>query len=122
MIHEELTEKILSACFLVSNEIGCGFLESVYEKALLIALREAGLKAEAQRPLKVLFHGESVGEFYPDIIVGETVVLELKTVKAIAPEHIAQILNYLKATGIAVGMLINFGNSKLEYRRFDNRF
>lgn len=122
MIHEELTKKILSACFLVSNELGCGFLESVYEKALLIALREAGLKAEAQRPLKVLFHGESVGEFYPDIIVGETVVLELKTVKSIAPEHIAQVLNYLKATGIAVGMLINFGNSKLEYRRFDNRF
>ncbi|MDR4508584.1 MAG: GxxExxY protein [Candidatus Brocadiaceae bacterium] len=122
MIHEELTEKILSACFLVSNELGCGFLESVYEKALLIALREEGLKAEAQRPLKVLFHGESVGEFYPDIIVEETVVLELKTVKSIAPEHIAQILNYLKATGIAVGMLINFGNSKLEYRRFDNRF
>ena len=122
MIHEELTEKILKVCFDVSNELGSGFLESVYEKALLIALAEAGLKAQSQIPLKVMFRGQIVGEFFPDIIVEDTVLLELKAVKALAPEHLAQVMNYLKATGIEVGFLINFGNPKLEYRRFGNRF
>ena len=122
MIHEELTEKILKACFEVSNELGCGFLESVYGKALLIALAETGLKAQSQTPLKVMFHGQVVGDFFPDIIVEDTVLLELKAVKTLLPEHLAQVMNYLKGTGIEVGFLINFGNSKLEYRRFGNRF
>lgn len=121
MVHEELTEKILKACFEVSNELGSGFLESVYEKALLIALRDAGIKAESQKPLNVTFRSQSVGEFYPDIIVEDSVLLELKAVKALAPEHLAQVMNYLKASGIEVGFLINFGNPKLEYRRFGNR-
>ncbi|MBV5341268.1 MAG: GxxExxY protein [Deltaproteobacteria bacterium] len=122
MIHEELTEKILKACFDVSNELGCGFLESVYQRALLIALSEAGLKAVSQTPLTVMFRGQSVGDFFPDIIVEDTILLELKAVKALAPEHLAQVMNYLKATGIEVGFLINFGTPKLEYRRFGNRF
>jgi len=122
MIHEELTEKILKVCFEVSNELGCGFIESVYEKALLIALTEAGLKAVSQAPLKVMFRGQIVGEFFADIIVEGTVLLELKAVKTLAPEHMAQVMNYLKATGIEVGFLINFGSPKLEYRRFGNRF
>jgi len=122
LVHKELTEKILSACFEVSNELGCGFLESVYEKALLIVLQEKGLKAEAQKSLKVMFRGQSVGDFFPDIVVEDRVLLELKAVKALAPEHLAQVMNYLKATGIEVGFLINFGNPKLEYRRFGNRF
>ena len=122
MIHEELTEKILKACFEVSNELGCGFLESVYQKALLIALMEAGLKAQSQSPLTVMFHGQVVGDFFPDIIVEDTVLLELKAVKTLLPEHLAQVMNYLKGTGIEVGFLINFGNPKLEYRRFGNRF
>jgi len=122
MIHEELTEKILKACFEVSNELGSGFLESVYEKALLIALAEKGLNAQSQIPLRVMYHGQIVGDFYPDIIVENVVLLELKAIKALAPEHMAQVLNYLKATGNEVGFLINFGNPKLEYRRFDNRF
>jgi len=122
MIHEELTEKILNACFEVSNELGCGFLESVYQKALLIALMEAGLKAESQTPLRVIFHGQLVGEFFPDIIVEDSVLLELKAVKALAPEHLAQVMNYLKATSIEVGFLVNFGSPRLEYRRFDSRF
>ena len=121
MIHEELTEKILKACFDVSNELGCGFLESVYEKALLIALAEANLKAQAQTPLKVMFRGQVVGDFFSDIIVEDRILLELKAVKALMPEHLAQVMNYLKATGIEVGFLINFGNPKLEYRRFGNR-
>jgi len=122
MIHEELTEKILKACFEVSNELGCGFLESVYLKALLIALAQSGLKAHAQTPLTVMFRGQAVGDFFPDIIVEDTILLELKAVKALAPEHLAQVMNYLKATGIEVGFLINFGTPKLEYRRFGNRF
>ena len=122
MIHEGLTEKILKACFEVSNELGCGFLESVYLKAVMIVLSEAGLKAESQSPLNVKFRGQSVGDFFADIIVEDTILLELKAVKALAPEHLAQVMNYLKATGIEVGFLINFGTSKLEYRRFGNRF
>ncbi len=122
MQFEELTSEILSACFEVSNELGSGFLESVYEKALLVALSEKGLVAKCQVPLKVEFRGQSVGDYFADIVVEGKVLLELKAVKSMAPEHIAQILNYLKATGMEVGMLINFGSSKLEYRRFNNRF
>jgi len=121
MLFEKLTEQILSACFEVSNELGCGFLESVYQKALLIVLREKGLKVESQIPLKVAFRGQIVGEFFPDLIVEDKVLLELKAVKALAPEHFAQIINYLKATGIEIGFLVNFGNPKLEYRRFNNQ-
>ena len=121
MIHDHLTQTILSACFEVSNELGSGFLESVYEKALLIALKNRDLYVEAQVPLKVRFHGQVVGEFFADIVVERTVILELKAAKALTSEHVAQILNYLKATGKEVGLLVNFGNPKLEVRRFDNR-
>ena len=118
MLHEALTEKILKACFEVSNELGAGFLESVYVKALLIALVDMGLKAQSQVPLNVGFRGISVGDFFADILVEDRVMLELKAVKKLAPEHMAQLINYLKATEIEVGLLINFGNPKLEYKRF----
>ena len=95
-----------------------GFLESVYEKALLLVLRQKGLSAISQYPVKVMFRGECVGDFYADIFVEEKVIVDLKAVKAIAPEHQAQIINYLNATGVEVGLLINFGNPKLEYNRF----
>nr|WP_308469781.1 GxxExxY protein [Geomonas paludis] len=121
VIHDELTGKVLRACFEVSNELGAGFLESVYEKSLLIALVEMGLKAQSQVPLKVFYRNKVVGEFYADLVVEGAVLLELKAVRALAPEHVAQVLNYLKATGIEVGLLINFGSPKLEFRRFDNR-
>jgi GxxExxY protein len=85
-------------------------LESVYERALVIALREEGLKADAQVPLRVAFRGQIVGDFYADIVVEETVLLEIKAARGLAPEHSAQILNYLKATGMPVGLLVNFGN------------
>jgi GxxExxY protein len=115
--HEDLTARILKACFDVSNELGAGFLESVYEKALLIALRQHGLQAEAQVPVPVKFRGESVGDFFADILVEGSVIVELKAVQALAPEHQAQLINYLKATGIKVGLLVNFGRPRLEYRR-----
>jgi GxxExxY protein len=122
MLHEELSRKILQACFEVSNELGIGFLESVYENALLIALRQKGLGAEEQIDLKVRFRGAIVGDFSVDILVENKILLELKAVSALAKEHQAQIINYLKATGMEVGMLINFGNPRLEYRRFENKF
>lgn len=116
--HEQITKSVIGCAFEVINELGAGFLESVYEKALLLALRQKGLSALSQYPVKVMFRGECVGDFYTDIFVEEKVIVELKTAKAIVPEHQAQIINYLNATGIEVGLLINFGNSKLEYKRF----
>ena len=117
LMEKELTEKIIGVCFEVQNELGCGFLEAVYQKALLIALRDAGIEAKAEVPLKVMFRGEEVGDYYADIFVEGRVILELKAVKALASEHEAQLLNYLKATGIRVGLLINFGRPRLEWKR-----
>lgn len=117
MLHESLTEDILGCAFEVINELGAGFLESVYENAMLIALRHRGLGAKRQHPTAVRFREEIVGEFYADILVEGSVIVELKAVKALAPEHQAQVINYLRATGVEVGLLINFGNPKLEYRR-----
>jgi GxxExxY protein len=108
---------VIGCAFEVINELGVGFLESVYEKALRLALWQKGLSAVSQHPVKVMFRGECVGDFCADIFVEEKVIVELKAVKAIAPEHQAQIINYLNATGIEVGLLINFGNPKLEYKR-----
>lgn len=122
MLYEYITKKILEACFEVSNELGIGYLESVYEKSLLIALRQKGLKAENQVPLQVKFRGEIVGDFYIDILVEEKVLLELKVASGLSKENYAQTINYLKSTDIEVGLLINFGNPKIEYRRFNNKF
>lgn len=116
--HEEITKTIIGCAFEVINELGAGFLESVYEKALLLALRQEGLSATAQHPVKVMFRNECVGDFFADIFVEGKVIVELKAVKAIASEHQAQIINYLNATDIEVGLLINFGAPKLEYKRF----
>jgi GxxExxY protein len=118
MLYQELSEKILAACFEVMNELGAGFLESVYEKALLIVLRDKGLVAEAQVPLSVMFRGKPVGEFFADILVEGKIIVELKAARTMLPEHQAQLINYLKATGLEVGLLVNFGPTRLESRRF----
>lgn len=115
--HAALTQLIIGCAFEVINELGAGFLESVYEQALLLALRQKGLSALAQQPIQVMFRENCVGEFYADLLVEHKVIVELKAVKSIAPEHQAQVINYLNATGIEVGLLINFGSSRLEYRR-----
>jgi len=120
LLYDQLTGKILEACFEVINELGAGFLESVYQRALLIALRQKGIETQAEVPLPVMFRGESVGDFVADIVVEGKVVVELKAVRALAPEHQAQVINYLKASGIEVGLLVNFGSPKLEYRRLHN--
>ncbi|MGO8816494.1 MAG: GxxExxY protein [Terriglobia bacterium] len=116
--HQLITKTVIGCAFEVINELGAGFLESVYERALILALQQKGVVALSQQACKVMFRGECVGDFYADILVEGKVIVELKAVKAIAPEHQAQTINYLNATGIEVGLLINFGNPKLEYKRF----
>ena len=118
LLHQELSSKILQSCFEVLNELGSGFVESVYEKALLIALRDKKVNAVAQAALSVVFRGQEVGHFFADVLVEDKIIIELKAVKELAPEHQAQVINYLKATGIEVGLLVNFGKPQLEYRRF----
>jgi GxxExxY protein len=117
VLHADLTGKILEAGFEVINEPGAGFLESVSEKALLAALRQKGLEAHAQVPLKVTFRGVDVGEFFADLLVKNQVIVELKAHQTIMPDHQAQLINYLQAAGIEVGLLINCGRQKLELRR-----
>lgn len=119
MLYKELTWKILEACFEVSNELGSGFLESVYQSALMIALKQKGLSVQSQSPLSVCFRGEQVGQFFADILVENKVIIELKAVSALTGEHQAQVLNYLKGTGKEVGLLINFGKPKMEYKRLE---
>lgn len=118
MLHENITSLILEGSFEVINELGSGFLESVYENALLVALAQKQLEVRSQTKLNVKFRNVIVGEFCADMLVDGKVIVELKAVRAIAPEHKAQVINYLKATGVDVGLLINFGNPKLEYYRF----
>jgi GxxExxY protein len=119
--HEDITKKIIGCAFEVINELGAGFLESVYEKAMLVALAGVGLTTQSQHAITVLFRNENVGDFYADLLIEGKVLVELKAVKILAPQHEAQIINYLKATGINVGLLINFGSSKLEYKRYTRR-
>lgn len=117
LLYEDLTKKILAACFEVSHELGAGFMESVYQNALMIALADKGLHARREVPLSVTFRQQIVGNFIADILVEYKVVLELKAVSVLTDVHKAQVINYLKATGIPIGLLINFGNPKLEYCR-----
>jgi GxxExxY protein len=119
--HQDLTKKIIGLFYEVYNELGHGFLESVYAQAMVIALMEAGLGAVTQVPTAVYFRGRQVGDFKCDILVNNSVLLELKAAKGLDPAHEAQLLNYLRATDIEVGLLMNFG-TKPEFKRlaFDN--
>jgi GxxExxY protein len=119
--HGEITQKIIGVFYEVYNELGYGFLESVYEKSLQIALIAAGLKALTQIEVPVSFRGQSVGDFTADMLVEDRILLELKSAKALDRAHEAQLLNYLRATDIEVGLLLNFG-LKPEFKRliFDN--
>jgi GxxExxY protein len=116
-LHKELSEKIIEASLEVMRELGSGFLESVYEKSVLITLSQKGIPARSQVPLKVMFRGEVVGEYFADILVDDRIIVELKTAKSLLPEHQAQVINYLRATGKDVGLLINFGTPRLEVKR-----
>lgn len=114
--HRDLTERIIGAAFDVHNELGAGFVEKVYENALAIELRKRGLVVEQQKPVRVEYQGESVGEFVADLVVNGTVLVEIKSVKTLTLEYESKLIHYLKATGIEVGLLLNFGES-VEVRR-----
>jgi GxxExxY protein len=117
MQNKLLTEKIIGCAYKVYNSMGFGFLESVYEKCLLIELKKAGLEAVAQEPITVLYNEEKVGEFIADIVVEGSVILELKSVRRIIRAHEVQLVNYLVATGKEVGLLLNFAEDKVEVKR-----
>lgn len=112
-----ITEKIIGCAYTVSNELGAGFLEKVYENALVIELKKQGLRVEQQKPVSVTYSGQVVGEYIADLIVEDCVIIELKAVQILNNAHQAQILNYLKATGIQTGLLLNFGTSRLGIKR-----
>jgi len=119
--HAEVTEKIIGIFYDVYNELGYGFLECVYEESLVIALRQVGLAVSRQIPLPVWFRGHKVGEFRADLLVENNVLVELKSARSLESAHEAQLLHYLKATEVEVGMLLNFG-ARPQFRRllFDN--
>jgi GxxExxY protein len=116
-LHSEVTEKILGVFFEVYNELGGGFLESVYQQALKIALVQAGLRVDVEVPVPVYFRGEIVGNFRADLMVDDCVLVELKAVSAFDRAHDGQVLHYLRATRVEVGLLLNFG-PKPQFRRF----
>ncbi len=109
--HQELTEKIIAAAYNVHNELGYGFLEKVYKNALSVELVDSGLKCNLEVPLHVLYHGKIVGDYFADIIVDDKIIVEVKAVNKLDSIHEVQLVNYLKATGLHVGLLINFGQS-----------
>ncbi|MCU0561318.1 MAG: GxxExxY protein [Desulfobacterales bacterium] len=117
MEFEGITHKIIGAAYKVFNALGFGYLESVYQKALMIELAKEGLKAEDQKPLKVYYDGESVGEFFVDLFVEETVIVELKSVQHLAKEHEVQLVNYLSGLKRDIGLLINFGPTGVKIKR-----
>jgi len=121
MKYQELTENIIKAAYTVHNTLGYGFLEKVYQNALVIELAKRGIKADSEKPIKVFYEGQIVGDYVCDLIVDDKVILELKAVKELNDIHEVQLVNYLKATGVEVGLLINFGPSvKIKRKVFDN--
>ena len=113
----DITYAINGAAFEVSRVLGPGFLEKVYERAMLVELKKRGYKAENQVPIKVVYKEKTIGEYLVDILVEKKVIVEIKTVESLDNIHEAQLLNYLKATGISVGLLINFKHPKVEIKR-----
>jgi|CXWL01.1.fsa_nt_gi GxxExxY protein len=116
-LDDPLTEQIIGLAMKVHRVLGPGFLESVYRNALLIELHKAGLQADAEKRINVLYEGVSVGNFVADMLVEDKIILELKAVEAIGKAHEVQTVNYLTATGIDIGLLINFGSERLQFKR-----
>ena len=110
-MYTELTEKIIGCAFKVYNQLGAGFLEKIYENALAIELKDAGLSAQQQYPIKVYYNEIVIGDYIADMVVEDRVIIELKAVNNLAKAHEVQLVNYLKATKIEVGLLINFGDT-----------
>jgi GxxExxY protein len=117
---DRITEEIIGKAFKVYNTLGAGFLEEVYENALAIELRKSGLSVNQQYPIPVHYQGKIVGEYFADLYVEKTVIIELKTVKALDDIHLTQVLNYLKGTRNSIALLINFGSPKVQIKRVIN--
>ncbi len=111
---KELTHKVIGCAYAVHNQLGYGFLESVYEKSLLIELAKQGITASAQEPIKVFYDTQVVGDFFADLLIENRLILELKSVSKLCTSHEVQVVNYMNATGIEDGLLINFGPDKVE--------
>jgi GxxExxY protein len=118
ILHKDLSYEIMAAVYEVHNVLGSGFLEKIYENALLEELALRGIDAVSQRELSVSYKGKQVGHYLTDIVVKDQILLELKSVEFLNKAHDAQILNYLKATGFRLGILINFGRDRVESKRF----
>lgn len=117
MQYEAITEKIIGCAYRVYNQMGFGFIESVYEKCMAIDLRNAGMKADFQYPIVVYYSGEVVGEFVADIVVEDVIIVELKSVRRVVKAHEVQLVNYLVATGKNVGLILNFGETEVGIKR-----
>lgn len=113
----ELTRTVLGCCFEVMKELGPGFLEKIYKNALLLTMKEKGLLVETEKPFEVVFRNKVIGRFNADLVVEGTVIVELKCCEILIREHQAQLFNYLKTSGLPIGLLINFRRRKLEYQR-----
>lgn len=122
MKHRELTEKIIRSAYIVYNKLGIGFLEKVYENALALELKNINLKAFQQKPIKIKYKNNLVGEYIADLVVEDKVIVELKAIKELAKIHEVQLVNYLAATDIEVGLLLNFGDKfQVKRRIFTNK-
>ena len=120
-LHMELTEGIIKCYYRVYNTLGYGFLEKVYENAMIIELLKSGFKVDSQKKITVMYEGSIVGEYYADLVVDDCVIVELKATEQLCDEHAVQLLNYLKATDIEVGLLLNFGKEpKISRKIFSN--
>ena len=115
--HKDITEKIIGAAFEVHRVLGYGFLEKVYQKAMQVELHRSGLRVESERKIKVAYKGATVGDYEADLFVEEKVIVELKVARNNVPEDEPRLLNELKATGVRVGLLINFGRTRVEFKR-----
>jgi GxxExxY protein len=113
----DLCGQVIGAAMKVHSVLGPGFLESVYQNALIWELRKVGLKAEAERPISVHYDGQTVGAFTADLLVNDSLIVELKAIQSLAKVHEVQLVNYLVATGIDQGVLLNFGPDRLEYKK-----
>ncbi|MFO8009012.1 MAG: GxxExxY protein [Candidatus Brocadiia bacterium] len=113
----KLTEKVIGCAYAVSNGLGCGFLERVYENALTHELRKAGLNVQRQHPIRIHYDGELVGEYAADLLVEDCLLVELKAVRELDDVHMAQCLNYLSATGLSLCLLLNFGKPRVQVKR-----
>ncbi|SRR5579885_2293930 len=120
ILYKDISYKIIGLAMEVHSKLGYGFLEKVYENALMLLFRREGIQAKQQAPIKVYFDGEAIGEYFADILVEDKIILELKALDKIIDVHRAQTLNYLKATGLRLAIILNFGKKRFEYERLIN--